>query len=157
MRAHGLKAIDTLLDSTAILIRSKQLKDPSHKSLVDIIAARISGVISQFSPPLSSTFPFLREGQRLAPCSLTNLCPLNLQAAQKYVLCQYNIARPLLDAATRITPGKQAPTITALYDTDWMAVSAMVESDKIATVMDNLLECGATDILVIKLENSRAR
>lgn len=55
MRAHDLKAIDTLLDSTAILIRSKELKDPSHKSLVDIIATRINGVISQSSPRLSIT------------------------------------------------------------------------------------------------------
>lgn len=77
------------------------------------------------------------------------------QAAQKYVLCQYNIAHSDLQAATKITPGKQAPTITALYGTDWMAVSAMVESEKIATVMDELLACGATDILVINVENSR--
>lgn len=79
------------------------------------------------------------------------------QAAQKYVLCQYNVSYSLLQTATKITPGKQAPTITALYGTDWMAVSAMVESHKIATVMDDLLACGATDILVIKLENSRGR
>ena len=79
------------------------------------------------------------------------------QAAQKYVLCQYNIPHSLLEAATRITPGKRGPTITVLYGTDWMAVSAMVESDRIATVMDDLLACGATDILVVKLENSRSR
>jgi ATP phosphoribosyltransferase len=54
MRAHGLKAIDTLLESTAILIRSTELKDPSHKSLVDIIATRIRGVISK------APFPALR-------------------------------------------------------------------------------------------------
>ena len=48
MRAHDLKAIDTLLESTAVLIKSKELKDPSHKSLVDLIATRINGVISEF-------------------------------------------------------------------------------------------------------------
>lgn len=47
MRAHDLKAIDTLLESTAVLIKSKELKDPSHKSLVDLIASRINGVISK--------------------------------------------------------------------------------------------------------------
>lgn len=56
MRAHGLKAIDTLLESTAILIRSKELKDPSHKSLVDIIATRIKGVISK--PPFPTFHPW---------------------------------------------------------------------------------------------------
>lgn len=73
------------------------------------------------------------------------------------MLCQYNVAHSQLQVAIKITPGKQAPTITTLYGTDWMAVSAMVETEKIATVMDELLACGATDILVVKIENSRAR
>lgn len=76
--------------------------------------------------------------------------------AQKYVLCQYNIPRNQLVAATKITPGKRAPTITALEEADWVAVSAMVEKKKIATVMDELTTVGATDILVLKIENTRS-
>ena len=48
MKAAGLKAIDTVLESTATLIKSKH---PSNQKLVDMIASRISGVISK-SPPL---------------------------------------------------------------------------------------------------------
>lgn len=43
MRAAGLKAIATVVESTAVLIRSKHPSDPK---LVDIIANRIRGVIT---------------------------------------------------------------------------------------------------------------
>ncbi|OKL62187.1 ATP phosphoribosyltransferase [Talaromyces atroroseus] len=118
MKAAGLKAIDTVVQSTAVLIKSKNTKN----ELVDLIANRIRGVID----------------------------------AQKYVLCQYNIPRERLAAASKITPGKRAPTITALEQAEWVAVSAMVEKKKIATVMDELTTVGATDILVLKIENTRS-
>jgi ATP phosphoribosyltransferase len=43
MKAAGLKAIDTVVESTAILIKSKNSKN----ELVNLIASRISGVISK--------------------------------------------------------------------------------------------------------------
>lgn len=118
MRAAGLKAIETVVDSTAILIKSRR---PSNEKLVELIAARIRGVIT----------------------------------AQKYILCQYNVPRSVLPNATKITPGKRAPTITALDESDWVAVSSMVEKKSIATVMDELTSVGATDILVLEIANSR--
>ena len=118
MRAAGLTAIDTVLDSTAILIRSKKV---SNEKLVKLIAARIGGVIT----------------------------------AQKYVLCQYNVSRANLPAAAKITPGKRAPTITALEEVDWVAVSSMVAAKDIATVMDELIAVGAIDVLVLDIVNTR--
>ncbi|EEA24871.1 ATP phosphoribosyltransferase (ATP-PRTase) (ATP-PRT) [Talaromyces marneffei ATCC 18224] len=118
MKAAGLKAIDTVVQSNAVLIKSKNTKN----ELVELISSRIRGVID----------------------------------AQKYVLCQYNIPRLQLAAATKITPGKRAPTVTALEEAEWVAVSAMVEKKKIATVMDELSTVGATDILVMKIENTRS-
>ncbi|KAI9695680.1 MAG: ATP phosphoribosyltransferase (ATP-PRTase) (ATP-PRT) [Candelina mexicana] len=128
MRAAGLIPIDTVVESTAILIKSKS---PTRPELVNLIAERIKGVIT--NPPSSSS----------------------LKAAQKYVLCQYNIPRPLLEAAKRITPGKRAPTINALEEEGWVAVSSMVEQKKKATVMDELTKVGATDILILNIANSR--
>ncbi|KAL3478197.1 muts domain V-domain-containing protein [Aspergillus californicus] len=75
--------------------------------------------------------------------------------AQKFVLCQYNIPRASLAIACNITPGKRAPTITALEEDGWVAISSMVEKKKIATVMDELTKVGATDILVLGIANSR--
>jgi ATP phosphoribosyltransferase len=119
MRAAGLKAIDTVVESTAVLIKSRK---PSNEKLVELIAARIRGVIT----------------------------------AQRYILCQYNIPRSKLPEATRITPGKRAPTITSLDEPEWVAISSMVETSKIAPVMDELAAVGATDILVLTIANSRA-
>lgn len=51
----------------------------------------------------------------------------------------------------------RAPTVTALEENGWVAVSSMVEKKKIATVMDALAEEGAEDILVLGIENSRTR
>lgn len=76
--------------------------------------------------------------------------------AQKFVLCQYNVPRSHLAEATKITPGKRAPTITQLDEEGWVAVSAMVEKKKIALAMDELTKVGATDILVLDIHNSRA-
>ncbi len=76
--------------------------------------------------------------------------------AQKYVLCQYNIQREKLASATKITPGQRAPTINALEEEGWVAVSSMVEKKKIAIVMDELTEVGASDILVLDIVNTRA-
>ncbi|MCJ1474627.1 ATP phosphoribosyltransferase (ATP-PRTase) (ATP-PRT) [Lambiella insularis] len=120
MKAAGLKDIDTVISSTAVLIRSKRPNSANQK-IMDLIASRIRGVIT----------------------------------AQKYVLCQYNVARTNLETATRITPGKRAPTITALDAPDWVAISSMVEKKHIANVMDELTVVGATDILVLDIANSR--
>ena len=118
MRAAGLKAIDTVVDSSAILIKSSS---PSNPDMVDLIASRIQGVIT----------------------------------AQRYVLCQYNVERSRLPEATKITPGKRAPTITQLQEDGWLAIRVMVEKKKIAPVMDDLVKVGATDILVLNIHNSR--
>ncbi|KAH3180508.1 ATP phosphoribosyltransferase (ATP-PRTase) (ATP-PRT) [Aspergillus fumigatus] len=114
MKAAGLKAIDTVVESTAVLVKSRSTKNPLQLCLRSFITA-----------------------------------------AQRYVLCQYNILRSGLSVASKITPGKRAPTITALEEEGWVAVSSMVEKKKIATVMDELLKVGASDILVLNIANSR--
>ncbi|KAI0274288.1 hypothetical protein BGY98DRAFT_994592 [Russula aff. rugulosa BPL654] len=76
-------------------------------------------------------------------------------AARKYVVCQYNILRSKLSAATAVTPGRRAPTISPLEDIEWVAVSSMVERATMADVMDQLVSVGAEDILIFNLDNSR--
>ncbi|KAH9902031.1 ATP phosphoribosyltransferase [Xylariomycetidae sp. FL2044] len=118
MKAAGLKPIDTVISTTACLIKSRQ---PSNPELLELIASRIRGVIT----------------------------------AQRYVLCQYNVERASLVAATKIAPGKRAPTVTALEEEGWVAVSVMVEKKKIAPIMDELCKVGAQDILVMDIANTR--
>lgn len=47
MRAAGLRAIDTVVRSTAVLIKSKRV---TNQKLVDLITSRITGVISGCDP-----------------------------------------------------------------------------------------------------------
>ncbi|KPI46049.1 ATP phosphoribosyltransferase [Cyphellophora attinorum] len=119
MRAAKLKAIDTVVESSAVLIKARKVSD---QRLVDVVAARIRGVIT----------------------------------AQRYVLCIYNAPRAKMDQMSKITPGRTAPTVQALEQEGWVAISVMVEKSKIATVMDDLAAAGATDILVTAIANSRA-
>jgi ATP phosphoribosyltransferase len=119
MKAAGLMAIDTVVESQAVLIKSR---NPSNAELVETIAQRIEGKI----------------------------------AAQRNVLCQYNIPRTKLTEAVKITPGMRAPTVTSLEEEGWVAVSAMVVKKEIAIVMDQLVNVGAQDILVLSIHNSRS-
>jgi len=121
MRAAGLHAVDTILQTEAVLIKSNAQKHPDLEPLITMITARIAGVI----------------------------------AASKYVFCQYNVLRSKLTSATLVTPGRRAPTVSPLEDEDWVAVSTMVEKNKIATIMDELTTAGAEDILVFNLDNCR--
>jgi ATP phosphoribosyltransferase len=120
MRAAGLHAIETVLKTEAVLIKSKK-PDPEHESLIQLVTSRIAGVI----------------------------------AASRYVICQYNISRAKLPDAAAITPGRRAPTVSPLDEEGWVAVSSMVEKNRIAAVMDALVAVGAQDIMVFNLDNCR--
>ncbi|KAF5382789.1 hypothetical protein D9615_002759 [Tricholomella constricta] len=121
MRAAGLHAIATVLDTEAVLIKSNSPKRPDVASIIDVITTRIAGVV----------------------------------AANKYVVCQYNISRDKLAAATLITPGRKAPTISPLEEDNWVGVSSMIEKSKSASIMDDLMKAGAEDILIFNLNNCR--
>ncbi|KAJ3487620.1 hypothetical protein NLI96_g3387 [Meripilus lineatus] len=121
MRAAGLHAIETLLETEAVLIKSSVQKHPALEPLISLITSRIKGVV----------------------------------AAGRYVVCEYNIRRSSLAAATSVTPGRRAATVSPLLEEDWAAVSVMVEKRKVADVMDELVKIGAEDILIFNLDNCR--
>ncbi|KXN88304.1 ATP phosphoribosyltransferase [Leucoagaricus sp. SymC.cos] len=121
MRAAGLHAIGTVVDTQAVLIRSNKPKKPGHDELIQVIKKRLAGVI----------------------------------AAERYVVCQYNIHKDRLAAAEKITPGRRAPTVSRLEEEGWLGVSVMVEKKTIAIVMDELEKVGAEDLLVFNLDNCR--
>lgn len=121
MRAAGLHAIATVLETEAVLIKSSTPKHLALEPLIQLITSRIAGVV----------------------------------AAGRYVACEYNIRRELLQDATKITPGRRAPTISPLEDEGWVAISVMVEKSMIANVMDDLVKIGAEDILIFNLDNCR--
>jgi len=76
-------------------------------------------------------------------------------AANKYVVCQFNISRDKLAAATKIAPGRKAPTVSPLEEEGWVAVSSMIEKKNFANTMDDLVNIGAEDVLIFNLDNCR--
>lgn len=76
-------------------------------------------------------------------------------AASRYVLCQYNIHRDQLGEALKITPGRRAATVSPLKESDWNAVSSMVSRSEVANIMDRLEAVGASDILILRIDNCR--
>eukprot|EP00529_Nitzschia_sp_RCC80_P030300 CAMPEP_0113493568 /NCGR_PEP_ID=MMETSP0014_2-20120614/28658_1 /TAXON_ID=2857 /ORGANISM="Nitzschia sp." /LENGTH=295 /DNA_ID=CAMNT_0000387433 /DNA_START=111 /DNA_END=998 /DNA_ORIENTATION=+ /assembly_acc=CAM_ASM_000159 len=75
--------------------------------------------------------------------------------ATKYVMIVYNVSTDILQDAIKITPGKRSPTVTNLDCGNVKAVSALVLKKEVSNKMDELHDIGATDILVLDLQNSR--
>lgn len=75
--------------------------------------------------------------------------------ARSYVLLDYDIPLKLLEEATKHTPGLKSPTVSPLKDEAWVAVRAMVPSQEINQVMDELDVLGAQGILVTDIKSAR--
>jgi len=75
--------------------------------------------------------------------------------ARRYVMLDFDLPQNLIDAAARIAPGKESPTISPLRDLDWVAVRVMLPRKSINKVMDELYELGARALLVTAIHNAR--
>lgn len=78
-----------------------------------------------------------------------------VMVAHQYVLMDYDLPAQLLDAASKITPGLESPTVSPLRDSEWLAVRVMVPRHDTNHVMDALYELGARAILVSAIHAAR--
>ena len=76
--------------------------------------------------------------------------------ARQYLMMEYDCPKTVKDAAVKITPGLQAPTISPLDDDRWVAVRSMVKRTKANKVMDQLAALGAKAILTTDIRSCRA-
>ena len=75
--------------------------------------------------------------------------------ARTYAMIEYDIPRASVEAACRITPGIEAPTVSPLSNPDWVAVKAMVLCKQCNGIMDELYEIGARGIIVTDIRSCR--
>ena len=75
--------------------------------------------------------------------------------ARQYVMMDYDIREDLLEEATAVTPGLEAPTVSSLSREGWVAVRAMVPQRTTNQTMDRLYEVGARAILVSPIAAAR--
>jgi len=75
--------------------------------------------------------------------------------ARGYSLLEYNVRREQLAEAERVTPGFNSPTVNALEDPNWCAVSVMVRRKDVIQVMEQLESLGASAVLETRISNCR--
>lgn len=75
--------------------------------------------------------------------------------ARNYVVVEYDVPDQSLEAACRITPGIESPTIAPLSETGWSAVKAMAHSRDINRIMDELATLGAKGIMITEIRTCR--
>ncbi len=75
--------------------------------------------------------------------------------ARRYVMLAYDVHADSLDAAVKLTPGIESPTISPLHRQGWVAVQAMVLRTEVHKIMDELYEVGARAILVTDIHACR--
>lgn len=75
--------------------------------------------------------------------------------AEKYLMVSYNVSKDNLEASKKVAPGKQSPTVSQLDTEGWVAVQSLILKKDSSRVMDDLQACGATDILLFALHNTR--
>ncbi|MDN5605881.1 ATP phosphoribosyltransferase [Rothia sp. HC945] len=75
--------------------------------------------------------------------------------ARQYVLMDFDVSEENLEAATAITPGLEAPTVSPLQREGWYAVRSMVPKRSTNQLMDSLYEAGARAILVSPIGAAR--
>ncbi|MBS45794.1 MAG: ATP phosphoribosyltransferase [Nocardioides sp.] len=75
--------------------------------------------------------------------------------ARGYVMMDYDIESQHVDAAVRLTPGIESPTISPLQREGWVAVRAMVRRDGAQRLMDELYDVGARGILLTEIHACR--
>ena len=152
---HGVKALIVKLDGAV----ESAVKLGVADAVADVVSTgntlRKAGLVI-FGPTI------LRSTARLisAPGKSQEAAKLlrRLQGvivAREYVIFDYDCPVDLVDAASKLTPGIESPTISPLADTNWVAIRALVKADQTNLIMDQLYEIGARAILVSAIHAAR--
>lgn len=75
--------------------------------------------------------------------------------ARDYAMVEYDVPVKHLDAACRITPGIESPTIAPLSDANWRGVKAMARRRDVNVIMDRLAALGAKGIIITDIRTCR--
>ncbi len=113
-----------------------------------------------FGEPILESEAVLITGPKHVGIEDLNVLERRIQGvlvARNHVLIDYNIQATNLDAAVKIAPGLESPTISRLAEPEWLAVRVVTHKSNMNQVMDELLDAGAKGIIVTELTASRMR
>lgn len=118
LKRHGLKIIDTLLESHTVVIANKaSAADPQKRQAMDDLLTLIRGATS----------------------------------ARGRVLVKMNVSEDNLEKVLEILPAMKAPTISKLTHEHDYAIETVVEKTRINTLIPELLQRGASDIIELPI------
>ncbi|MBS1202266.1 MAG: phosphoribosyltransferase, partial [Chromatiaceae bacterium] len=72
-------------------------------------------------------------------------------AARHKVALKLNCRAGALDEVVALLPSLHAPTVSHLYDPEWLAVETIVDTDAVRELIPRLRAAGAEGILVYEL------
>jgi ATP phosphoribosyltransferase len=75
--------------------------------------------------------------------------------AMEYMMVEYVVAEEKLEAASRITPGIESPTISPLQRSGWVAVKSMIKKESSNQTLDELADLGCKGIVLTAIETAR--
>jgi ATP phosphoribosyltransferase len=104
---------------------------------------------------LDSTAVLISSGREVEGAATLQRRLQGVLVARQFVLIDYDVPVRLLEAATRVTPGIESPTVSPLQDPEWVAVRSMVRRTDTNHVMDDLYSVGARAILVSTIHAAR--
>jgi ATP phosphoribosyltransferase len=118
LRRHGMKIVETLLESQTVIIANRSsTADPAKRQAMEDLKTLLLGAL----------------------------------AARGKVLVKLNVSEESLDAVLEILPAMKSPTLSRLsHETDY-AVETVVEKTRINTLIPELKERGATDIIELPI------
>jgi len=104
---------------------------------------------------LDSTAVLISSGREVEGAATLQRRLQGVLVARQFVLIDYDVPARLLEAATKVTPGIESPTVSPLQDPEWVAVRSMVRRTDTNHVMDELYSVGARAILVSTIHAAR--
>ena len=78
-----------------------------------------------------------------------------VRVAREYVIFDYDCPIDFVEAASKVTPGIESPTISPLRDQNWVAIRSLVKAAETNEKMDELYKLGARAILVSAIHAAR--
>jgi ATP phosphoribosyltransferase len=118
LKRHGIKIVETLLESQTVLIANRaSFADPAKRQAMRDIETLLTGALT----------------------------------ARGKVLVKLNVAEGNLEKVLEILPAMKSPTVSRLSHEHDYAVETVVEKTRINTLIPELKERGATDIIELPI------